>query len=74
MLIITAFFYSVQLFKPRQRVVFHDDASDADVDDFVTVCGKIDAAIQGPYFCGRFLISMVFIGRCGVVSELPPCT
>ncbi|KAM7532948.1 hypothetical protein Aperf_G00000118704 [Anoplocephala perfoliata] len=40
-----------QFAKPRFKIVY-EDGKPVDVKEFLDACGKIDAAIKGPYLCG----------------------
>ncbi|KAM7533310.1 hypothetical protein Aperf_G00000118694 [Anoplocephala perfoliata] len=37
---------------PSHHEVIYEKGSAKDVEDFLNACGKIDAAIKGPYLCG----------------------
>ncbi|KAM7533110.1 hypothetical protein Aperf_G00000119197 [Anoplocephala perfoliata] len=42
---------SANFAKPRFKIVY-EDGKPVDVKEFLDACGKIDAAIKGPYLCG----------------------
>ncbi|KAM7536539.1 hypothetical protein Aperf_G00000084499 [Anoplocephala perfoliata] len=43
---------SEDLGRTRYRFAYYGGSAD-DVKEFLEVCGKVDAAIKGPYFCGN---------------------